>query len=155
MTRSFRPYLLLSSILLLCIGTTGFSDDKPFNKPSFLEPDTPEEQMEKLKARIRRAERQAAKETDPEQRKRMDRIVVNLQKIQGLKAKKMKGDTWTAEQREEYKEAWKIVNKNRAQYIENKPEASKKDVAKPAPRKKSGPNTYETASGFKVRLYMP
>ena len=153
--------MFLSSMLLLCIGTFGLAEEK---KPGPVQPPTIEEQIEHLDGWIRRNEQRAMNTKDPQQLERYRKIVRNLEIVKSKKLMIAKGNTLSKEDRKEMKEAYKTFQELRSEAQEvhnaNKTESpsAKKEPRKEvraARRKSSGRDTYETGSGFKVRLKMP
>ena len=162
MIRSTPAYLILSSMLLLCIGTFSAAEEK---KPGPAKPPTIEEQIENLERMIRRNEKKAMEESDPVKRERHQRMARNYEIVKSKKMIQAKGKELTKADRKEIKKAYmnirEIPELNTAEKTEKKvvqkeekPKA-KREARAAKRRTTASPNTYETDGGFKVRLKMP
>lgn len=98
---------------------------------------------------------------DPEMRVNYEKMARNLEIVRSFKLKQAKGASLTKEERQQMKEAQANVARRRRANIAKR-EAKEKQNPQPAAQKKASQrrrppsdSTYETQSGFKVRLRMP
>jgi hypothetical protein len=147
----FRISILFCSLLILCTGRESFAETRNSDQPS--EPDFPPaaDQMESGEHRIRRFEKRLANEENPQQRKILEQILQQLSIIQTHRRTLMDEGALSKQDQEELKTANLAYRELREQFKEGRSDSSG-DEPMEAVSIAADPATYETASGFTIRL---